>query len=1008
MLGNFLPPVVFEVTANATQAIATFGKVNTQLKTMEAQAVRTGKALSGFSKAAVIGTGALKALGIVAAGVAAIGVKSAMDLEKSYNRLGQALSNMGVASEQNRRALSDLMQSYEDLGFGAEKAADAYSVLITATGDVERSNRLLAMSADLARAKNIDLESASRLLARAAAGNTRVFKEFGIEVSTTKDKATATEEAMAKLEARLGGQAQAYAKTFAGQVAILNEKIGDLFEAIGMKILPVLTKFIDKINGAGKFVKDHNEAIIALAAAITIALIPAVVSLTKKLVVLAATILKSPMGRLAVLIYAVAFAFVKAYNASEDFRKKFATVAKATVSVIQFLVEAVELVVKGLYQLPLAAQKAAIALRKLFGKDTTELEKGLKVMEDQYAAIDKWGKSLDGVKKKIDDFSGKKIELKWDFKVPQIPGFGTGGGIGAGIGDELSDEIKKGLDKARQSIKDFNRDAKAQFKELVASWKDIINRDFAGEIEFWLDDSVDELVKRAQLAVNAYAKASEGYAGAMAKLTGAQNAYIAAVKTGKETTIAAAESAMKAAEKGVTGVMDAIGAALGDVKALQDEMIQAVVASKREVAKLQQERTKILEEAQKERLTLEEKYNKTVAGIRKKYAEDVSSAEAEAATRRAEIIQTSINLLRDAFKTATYRTIGDIYDALTFSGRYLKGGTPEKIIAALGLQANKAEKLAGQAAQLAGLGFSQTFIQEVIALGPDVGGELAKTIINSTPESITQLQQYWNRLQSVSTTGVDKIAQQLNSGLTLATAELTAQLAKVGTDLTSTLTKLQTDLTASLADAFDDYSEALDAINNRTAQQISAIDSQISTLQGRIAQLQAALAQLANLGSVGTSNAGVTLIPSGGTGGGLTAEQKKRLEDAKALTEKLKDKTAELRKQIEDRKAKSNAKKDDFSPNLGNRPLGFTQDAAKDIPPPGIRGKVGGSGTDEKVRVGAGTTINITAKTNATSQQIANDVGWAIRTSSDVQYRTPVGSRVTTGRGGGVGALVAE
>ena len=36
----------------------------------------------------------------------------------------------------------------------------------------------------------------------------------------------------------------------------------------------------------------------------------------------------------------------------------------------------------------------------------------------------------------------------------------------------------------------------------------------------------------------------------------------------------------------------------------------------------------------------------------------------------------------------------------------------------------------------------------------------------------------------------------------------------------------------------------------------------------------------------------------------------------------------------------------------------------------------------------AGTTVNIAATTNATSQSIASDVGWAIRTSSDVSYGT--------------------
>ena len=43
-----------------------------------------------------------------------------------------------------------------------------------------------------------------------------------------------------------------------------------------------------------------------------------------------------------------------------------------------------------------------------------------------------------------------------------------------------------------------------------------------------------------------------------------------------------------------------------------------------------------------------------------------------------------------------------------------------------------------------------------------------------------------------------------------------------------------------------------------------------------------------------------------------------------------------------------------------------------------------------------GVTVNITANTNASSQEIANDVGWSIRTSGDVQYRTanPYGGRL--------------
>jgi LysM repeat protein len=45
----------------------------------------------------------------------------------------------------------------------------------------------------------------------------------------------------------------------------------------------------------------------------------------------------------------------------------------------------------------------------------------------------------------------------------------------------------------------------------------------------------------------------------------------------------------------------------------------------------------------------------------------------------------------------------------------------------------------------------------------------------------------------------------------------------------------------------------------------------------------------------------------------------------------------------------------------------------------------------------AGTTVNITASTNASSQSIANDVGWAIRTSSDVQYGSGVNTTTLAG-----------
>jgi hypothetical protein len=257
------------------------------------------------------------------------------------------MANAGVATEANLEATSKLMDSYGKLGIGADAAADAYTVLITATQDVEKSNKLLALSADLARARTMSMEEAARALTRAQAGNARIFTQFGIVLDRTKPKAEAIAEAMATLENRLSGQASAYTKTFAGQIAILTENIDALAEQIGMRVLPVLNKFVGGLTKSGEWVRKNQEFVIALGIAITVALIPAVVTLTKKLALLAVTILKSPIGRVAVIIFAVAYAFIKAYNSSEDFRKQMATVAKSVLTAAGYIVGAIECLVVG-------------------------------------------------------------------------------------------------------------------------------------------------------------------------------------------------------------------------------------------------------------------------------------------------------------------------------------------------------------------------------------------------------------------------------------------------------------------------------------------------------------------------------------------------------------------------------------------------------------------------------------------------------------------------------------
>lgn len=951
MLGSFLPPVVFEVTANATQAMASFKAINTQLSAMEAQAIKTGKALSGFQKAAIIGTKAIKVMTgsfLVAAG---IGVKMAMDLEQSLSRLGQTLTALGLSTAENRRQISLLVDSYEELGFGSEDAADAYGRLITMTKDVETSNRLLAMSADLARARTMSLEAAASLLARAQMGNTRVFRQFGITLDDTKPKAQAIEEAMGKLEARLSGQAQAYTKTFAGQLAVLNESLGDIFETIGMRLLPILNKLLDKVKGAGKFMKDYSKEIEAAATAITVLLIPAVVNLTKKLAALALTLLKSPIVRIIALVYGLAYAFNRASGQANSFAKIFGGVADKVLAMISMVVNGAENLVQTMMYFAKAGLMARKAFQDLKGdrEGSAATQKELDAWEKEYRAIDNWSGNIEKARQKIRDFQKDYKGLQLETIIPQIPGFGDGtfvddttGGVNA---------LSEALINAKQRIADFNTELKTTFVDLKGAWASIAGRDFNAAIQEGLLNPIDKLVSKTNTAVAAYQAASNQYQSTLTSLTVAQNNYANAVKSGNKSLIASTDSSLKRAEALVKSLQTSMGDALKDIASLQQEMIDAVIEAENKITELRSERAKVLQDGLKAELELQKDYNAKVAQLQK-----------DAANRSAEIVKQSVDQLRGVFKSATYRNLGDIFSGLTFEGKYLAGGSLDAITKALAKQAEKATSLADKAGRLQALGFTQTFIEEVVAQGPDIGGALADTILAGNPESIKQLQSYWLALEKVSSHGVDNLAKTLNSGMTLATEELTAALASV-----------QTDLTSALSEAYQEYTDSLTEIRAKTAEQIKIIDDQITQLIAKIGQLKAALESLATLNAPGTA----TPIATGGKPIGETLGYQLGTVNSKLLESIVSGASAV---QVGEQ-TRLDMLKQGASVSGAASSARYTAQAIAYFQSELAKEKAAGT-----------TSITINASTNASSQLIANDVGWAIRTSSDVQYNAPRGA----------------
>lgn len=162
-------------------------------------------------------------------------------------RLGQAVKATGANWAEAQRGIEAYLASEGKriaLDDGAGRASLAQ--LTTMTGDYKKAMDLLPIAADLARGKQIDLSTASMLVGRVASGNTEILKRYGIEL---KEGATSS-EALAELQSRYAGQAEAYASTWQGTQAQISTTVGNIKETIGGALLPTLTDVGKTLNDA--------------------------------------------------------------------------------------------------------------------------------------------------------------------------------------------------------------------------------------------------------------------------------------------------------------------------------------------------------------------------------------------------------------------------------------------------------------------------------------------------------------------------------------------------------------------------------------------------------------------------------------------------------------------------------------------------------------------------------------------------------------------------------------
>jgi hypothetical protein len=774
---SFLPPAVFEIKAIADQAIAKFGEVNKELDKMGKDAdVASGK-ISGLDKASKVATAGLLAMGAAFVGFAAFGIKEANEAEQALNKLGVTLSNFGMNTPKVRKEIEDLTGSYVDLGFGGEEAAAGFDVLFRSTGDLEKSQSLLATSADLARIKNISLADASSIVAKANQGSAKAFKEMGIELDTTLPRAEMLDKAMGELNQKIGGQAIAYTETFAGQLAVTKEKFADVAETLGTTLLPYIKRFLDLITQTVEWIKQNSSWLSILAGVVvtvTVALaaynatIKIVAASTKAWAVISgvaktvqtllttgqlqlnAALTANPIGLVVAAAVLLIGAMVLLWNKSETFRKMMIQVGKVglialggLLKVMGMYAESVIKVVTG----PLKLLLKGLALLGVGG--AKEALKGLET------ATEGVGKFFDSASKKVTDMSKNLDKLnkpiKLTFATPKIPDMpnvagGVTGGGGGGKGDSKVAKANEGYMKIAKDLNDKVASARTKFNEKMAE----LEKDY------------------------------------------------------NETTTKLRAGAAKRIE-GITKDHD------------------------EKVLKLNIDAGRKIKEAQV-------RFNDTMAELNIKKGQDLAKAESDNTKKVADIykahsdklkslVEESANRLRDAFRKGTEFNPADIFKGLVESGTANVGA----LLEAMKNKIAASKELAKNAALLQAKGFSQTFIEQVVSAGPEIGNQLSKSILDASPETVKELQDAYKDMESTTQHGVDTLAKSMSTFGNLATEELN-----------NAYTQAQSDLKSALADQAKEYLTAQSEIN--TAFNKAMTDAEV-TRDTAIANAQEALAE---------------------------------------------------------------------------------------------------------------------------------------------------------------------
>lgn len=238
--------LTWNLTANAVGYVAGMNKAHASTAKFKTELDKAEKSHRNMTRTIV---SAAAAAAVVRFGVQS--VKAYADAEKAQSRLSEAYRKFPKLADANiasLRALNGELQKKTRFDDDATAAAQANLAMYDLTG--QQIATLTPLVQDLASAMGTDVTDAAGSLGKAFLGNARALKAVGIDFKATGDRAKDFDAIMAALTAKVGGFAESEGKTAAGQLAIMNNAVGELQESVGQALIPALTQMVNVVTPA--------------------------------------------------------------------------------------------------------------------------------------------------------------------------------------------------------------------------------------------------------------------------------------------------------------------------------------------------------------------------------------------------------------------------------------------------------------------------------------------------------------------------------------------------------------------------------------------------------------------------------------------------------------------------------------------------------------------------------------------------------------------------------------